>query len=745
MNTSSDWVVNTSSTESSSYQTGSVMAWARDSITGEPVYILELDKSRIGGKCGCECPSCELPLTAVNAAKVTYIKRPHFRHPNGAESSECMFLAARLAAMQLLRIQGVFLLPRRQMSAQIIGLSGMPHEAWVEQPPEAIRVCNFDFRDKVAAILTLDDGRQLRIQLIGTGTATDSEGTPIPTIVLDLHDPSLASMSPEELRSRLTIAPESLCWVSHWNDPALKHQAENAARLLADGFMDLPPDDIEILDGVDPKFRRETVLHLEVKRILAESNEIRVPALSANAHGVSSNGKNVELNWDRPSKLIPIFDVQLEQRFEGVIPDVIAKTSAEDGGIIMIEVTVTNHISDERLQRIRLKNVSTLEIDLSLSGGLITRAELTEWVVHGLETKRWLHHPEMSLQCKILQSDVDAKVAGINEAENEARNSRNAVLSTPLKKITKDFLHAVFACAEFDGEEVITDELRLRITQAKMSVKEEADKLAIHGYRDAADPELADGRQGIISRIQSIKTGRGVGYRLDSTMAVMNAIRQTALYSSSNHTIYLIAEKAYRNADAEAPPSWFTYWVDEIKSSINRQEGHYIRDGKFDSLLSLLFPEIAAGLANGYGTEMRLSKKPGTQQVSAKGTLAAVERIRDFYHDGAFRHYAPRIIFDDVLKDAEAIKNGDTYEKWFEIWSDRYKLDYQVSPIVQLLNAAGFTEAIKHWHSWNRYINEIRLSRKARYNETVTQSKHLKSDNSVNLYALAKGRDKPRT
>ena len=46
-----------------------VMAWARDTATGEPRYILELDAAHRGARCGCECPSCGKPLTAVNAAK----------------------------------------------------------------------------------------------------------------------------------------------------------------------------------------------------------------------------------------------------------------------------------------------------------------------------------------------------------------------------------------------------------------------------------------------------------------------------------------------------------------------------------------------------------------------------------------------------------------------------------------------------------------------------------------------------
>lgn len=95
-----------------------VQAWARDTLTGEPVYIMELGPNRRGGHCGCECPSCDQPLTAVNAAKSEYIKRPHFRHPHGAAKSECMFLAARLAALQLLREQGLLELPARRIRTQ---------------------------------------------------------------------------------------------------------------------------------------------------------------------------------------------------------------------------------------------------------------------------------------------------------------------------------------------------------------------------------------------------------------------------------------------------------------------------------------------------------------------------------------------------------------------------------------------------------------------------------------------------
>ena len=155
MDHTADWQLSTGTSTGTGRAQSHVQAWARDSLTGEPVYIMELGEHRRGGKCGCECQSCDLPLTAVNAAKSEYIKRPHFRHPNGGEKSECMFLAARLAALQLLREQGVFELPARRVSGKVLGLSGTQHEVWIEHPAERIKIRDFDFRDKASALITL--------------------------------------------------------------------------------------------------------------------------------------------------------------------------------------------------------------------------------------------------------------------------------------------------------------------------------------------------------------------------------------------------------------------------------------------------------------------------------------------------------------------------------------------------------------------------------------------------------------
>ena len=613
-----------------------VMAWARDSLTAEPVYVLELDKTRRGAKCGCECPSCNLPLQAVNAAKAEYKKRPHFRHPEGAPKSECLYLSARLAAIQLLRDYGVIQLPRRTMRGQVVGLSGFVHEAWVVRPAQTLAVRDFNFRDRAAAILTLEDGRELRVLLTGTGPAADylaADGSQLPTIWLDLPDASLASMSPEELRTRLTLVPDSLCWLSHWEDKELLAQAQTEAREIAEDFMDLAGEHVEELAGVEQKFRRETLLHLEVKRILAESKEIKVPALNVRVDDFAGNGFGIEKEWSRPIETLVLLDVRLERRLGRVIPDVVAEVSKDRGGFMMIEVTVTNRIDADRLARIDELNIPALEIDLSMTGGLVSRAELKNLVVYGLETKKWLHHPELNSQTVRLTVEVEAEILKIEANVFEEEKHRRKVLKTRVEVIANDYLDLIFRYAEFDREDSHSDEQKKEMAICLENINERANDLAIHRFTLAGAPELFSGRQGIIPRILSIKIGRGLGYKLDSTMAVMNAIRQSTDQNRSNHSIYLIAEKVYRS-DLQPVAPWYPVWVSQVRGSIESYDPNYIRDGKYDKLLSMLFPEMVRALATGFGTgRWRRTKRRADTKPTLINTTSSFPKLLDTSHD----------------------------------------------------------------------------------------------------------------
>lgn len=334
-----------------------VMAWARDAATGEPRYILELDAQHRGAKCGCECPSCGLPLTAVNAAKTVFVRRPHFRHPEGAERSECLVLAARAAALRQLQEDGWLELPRRRMSATATGLSGEVHEAWVERPSERLRVTNFDFRDRAVAMLTLEDGRLLRVELTGTansaaGLVLDADGHPVPTITLALDDPSLAGMAPDELRRRLQLLPDSLCWRSHWSDEDLLAEATAAARREALFYFDEVPEGLELPSEVlAPALKRQSVLHYEVMRLLAEAKLLQVPGWEVRVEQLLPDGKVVSRSDRAAPDRLTLSEVRLEKRFGNIVPDVTCDAVSTESGLsigpLFIEVTVANAITED--------------------------------------------------------------------------------------------------------------------------------------------------------------------------------------------------------------------------------------------------------------------------------------------------------------------------------------------------------------------------------------------------------------
>lgn len=588
-----------------------VMAWARDTDTGEPRYILELGPDRRGAKCACECVSCGLPLTAVNAAKASFKTRPHFRHPNGAERSECVVLAARAALLSQFRDDGRLDLPRRRKTARAIGLSGDYYDAWVEAPAERVHITSIDFQDRTMAVLTLKDGRSLRVMLTGTtgdGSAINDQGLPVPMIVLEVADAAVASMSPEEIRRKLKLVPDTIRWCGHWSDSQLQADADEAA-LRAVHFLDRIPDGLQIPAGLDAQLTREAVLHYEVKNILEEACQVMTPALEVKVEVPAPHGRFLRERWSNPAQMLELTHVKLEHRFGRLVPDVICEGWATGGNLLsplLIEVTVTNHIDDDRLERIRAVQADALEIDLSRAGGRVSREELRQLVVNEVATKRWLNFLEMNLEKRKLQAKLEQQAAEEFEviAEKaeviEERNSR--VLAMPLAEISSEYLAAVTnLCHLYETAE---GERGAGYEQAEFAAREmvadAVDKMSRRGFPEAGDINLI-GERGILSRILSIRLDKGMGYRVDSGMQVLNAIRQSKGTNRSYTTLFFIAARIYKPKLSNDQQKWLDDWIAEVKLSIKGGELFYKRDPAYDRLLALLFPEMSASLEKGFG------------------------------------------------------------------------------------------------------------------------------------------------
>lgn len=584
------------------------MAWAVDQDTGQPRYILQLDAAHRGGKSNCKCPSCGLPLVAVNAAKTVFQKRPHFRHPEGAAREHCVIVAARRALAEMFGKQDHIVLPRRRRSQNIEGLSGRYFDAWVERPSESVRINECAFRDEATAILTLDDGRRLAVQLVGRGDVAQLEGDEalLARIELEVDDPAIAMMSPKEIFERLELAWSGACWVQHWADAELDREAVASARENASNALDWL-DQADLADELSPTERRETLLHREVKAILEREKRIRLPGLFVEAEWRRSNGFVDRRTWAEPETEVTLTSVELEVHLGCSVPDVIAAWVDGDGWThsLFIEVTVTNPIGDERISRLSSFGFPVLEIDIGRMGGIVTREEFTRLVVDEVAGKQWLYHPTLN------EEESHLLVVMKREAEeaDAAAKMRDGLWEVSPEDWAQRYLLAFRQRwqAQLTNSGGSTGSEAWQKKQAEM--KEAADALEVHGYPIAPLMDQ-DPLRTIIARILSIRCDAGVEYKYDNAWAVINAIRCDRGASSLKwHTLYLIAVRTYLPTLTSEQQNKVAEWRSEVKNSIENDDATYVRETIYDRLLGLLFPQMRSALNKPFGTPLQILKK----------------------------------------------------------------------------------------------------------------------------------------
>lgn len=539
------------------------LTWAHDARTGEPRYIHDTEVA--DGSAECQCPACDLSLTPVLAGQpLRRNPSAHFRHPKGAQKDDCTLVAARLAATRHLQERGFIDLPRRRMSANAIGFSGQGYEGWAEKPGERVRITSAVLHDRATALLTLDDGREFLVDLTGQRDAgSDGQGRAV--VTLFLSDPAVAMMSPDEIRARLRLLPD-IRWCAHWDDQALQTDANAQAQQAARDAMDawetadeaqflqhLPPD---LEPSVAQQWRRETLLHSEVKTILEQASQIATPGLDLEVTRYAPEefsgewvDNTLRVQWMTGSTTLSLEKTQLEQRQGSIVPDVIctlreprpyiygvAETWLDDAfeelmedthssqrwpQTLLVEVTVTHGIDQQKLRRIQTLDMPTLEIDIGSLGGRVTREGLRHLVVNEIIGKRWVHHPALRLRHQILEAELDQHPVTVRFQERLAELRRPRLLATPASEWALIYLAAA---TEFHDTNTRIDKARrahrgegpepVRLgkdSEPWLRPMEAAEALAVHGYPGAADPEMVGGAS-IVSRLLSIQHNRGIGY-----------------------------------------------------------------------------------------------------------------------------------------------------------------------------------------------------------------------------------------
>lgn len=475
------------------------------------------------------------------------------------------------------------MLPARRVGVPVVGVSGKQYSAWVTKPPERVGIRSFKQRDHVSAILTLDDGRKLLVQLTGS-LETVAEGTAvIPVIQLVVDAPELASLSPEQLKVRLHLLVENGSWCGvHWDDTAMSETSRRLAEEKAADSLDWATDAaVAELQGA---ISRESLLHWLTKEILLKERRIRAPSVEFRKPWRGSIPADAQLLDSREPAMLQLSDVRLEKKVGQIRPDVLAQyIDPSDGssGLLLIEVTVTNEISPERLTRIKREGLATLEINIGSLGGTLSKLEFTQLVTDELTAKEWLHHPWLEMRMAAYQAEV-----ALHEQDRQRE----------LAELRARFLKAIEVHSTLRALDLSSTEGREERKQALKVVRALGIDLVSLGFEAADANELFASQGCILDRLLSIRDSRVIGYRVQSLWEVINAILCEKEPYLEWQTLYLTALKVY------APPLKADHqrkvnnWRNKVLDSLRNGEATYRRRHRFDELLGFLFPEMANDL-----------------------------------------------------------------------------------------------------------------------------------------------------
>lgn len=134
----------------------------------------------------------------------------------------------------------------------------------------------------------------------------------------------------------------------------------------------------------DCEYGYESSLHLAAKDILSRSEKMVIPPVYVK---FPQSGKSKELLYLK--KEIPVDRVELEKRFDDIIPDIVVYSGDEH---FFIEIYVTHPIDDEKLKKLKEKNISTIEIDLSKIKRDISVEDLSDILLKSSDRKSWKYN-----------------------------------------------------------------------------------------------------------------------------------------------------------------------------------------------------------------------------------------------------------------------------------------------------------------------------------------------------------------
>lgn len=148
--------------------------------------------------------------------------------------------------------------------------------------------------------------------------------------------------------------------------------------------------------GCNAQRANESALHKISKEIIAAATELQYPAYYLEGKE-DPDYNSCDYNQCKPFECFPAGRIKyseaaLESIQEGFTPDIILYSSEKT--VLCIEIAVTHFVSDEKKKRIKERNLSTLEIDVSsvYNSDKLDREELKKILLDGVDKKVWIHN-----------------------------------------------------------------------------------------------------------------------------------------------------------------------------------------------------------------------------------------------------------------------------------------------------------------------------------------------------------------
>lgn len=136
--------------------------------------------------------------------------------------------------------------------------------------------------------------------------------------------------------------------------------------------------------GKNCSYGYESSLHLAAKDILSKARKMTIP--SVYVHFPDSYKKDELIS---KAKEIEIESVELERSFGSIVPDVVVYAG---GKPFFVEIFVTHCIDDNKLEKLRESQISTIEIDLSKKTSIMSVDELTKILIGDSDEKQWKYN-----------------------------------------------------------------------------------------------------------------------------------------------------------------------------------------------------------------------------------------------------------------------------------------------------------------------------------------------------------------